>query len=119
MNSILRNKSLLWDAALLGALFAVAAVVLAVGIGKSELFVNNDETRHAMTGVFVADAIYDFPLRDPAGYAKDYYEQYPALALVHWPPLFYAAEGAGFIIGGVSVITARVVGILFWLVLVL
>ncbi len=119
MNSILQNKSPLWDAAFLAALFAVTAVVLAVGIGKSELFVNNDETRHAMTGVFVADAIYDFPVNDPAGYAKDYYEQYPALGLVHWPPLFYAAEGAGYIVGGVSVTTARIVVIVFALTFVL
>ncbi len=38
----------------------------------SEPFFNNDETRHTMTGVFVRDALADFPgsFRDPKAYAE-------------------------------------------------
>ena len=107
------------DLALLVPLLAGAAVVCAIGIGESELYVNNDETRHAMTGVFVADALRDMPLGNPAEYAQEYYERYPALGLVHWPPLFYAVEGIGFLLGGVSVVTAKAVVIFFVLVFVL
>ncbi|MFH1550141.1 MAG: glycosyltransferase family 39 protein, partial [Planctomycetota bacterium] len=49
----------------------------------------------------------------------EYYERYPALGLVHWPPLFYAVEGVGFLLGGVSVVTAKAVVIFFVLVFVL
>ena len=107
------------DLALLVLLLAGAAVVCAIGIDESELYVNNDETRHAMTGVFVADALRDMPLGNPAEYAQEYYGRYPALGLVHWPPLFYAVEGIGFLLGGVSVVTAKAVVILFVLVFVL
>jgi 4-amino-4-deoxy-L-arabinose transferase-like glycosyltransferase len=106
------------DLLLTALLFAVTAGVLSAGIGGSELYVNNDETRHAMTGVFVADAMRDMPLGAPMEYARDYYERYPALALVHWPPLFYVAEGAGFLVGGVSVVTAKWVVIIFALIFV-
>jgi hypothetical protein len=62
---------------------------------NSEPFFNNDETRHTMTGVFVSDAVRDLPasLVDPKGYAIRYYCQYPAVAIVTWPPLFYLVEG--------------------------
>lgn len=61
----------------------------------SEPFFNNDEIKHTLTGVFVADAVRDLPASaaDPKDYAVRYYCQYPALGLVTWPPLFYLVEG--------------------------
>ena len=77
----------------------------------SEPFFNNDETRHAMTGVFVRDALADFPgsFRDPKAYAEGYYVRYPALGLIVWPPFFYAVEGAAMAIFGPSFAVGRCV----------
>ena len=75
----------------------------------SEPFFNNDETRHAMTGVFFRDALCDFPgsVRHPREYAEGYYLRYPALGLLVWPPLFYMIEGLIFSIFGPSFAVGR------------
>jgi Dolichyl-phosphate-mannose-protein mannosyltransferase len=74
------------------AVMLVAHLLTAV---DSEPFFNNDEIKHTLTGVFVADAVRDLPASaaDPKGYSVRYYCQYPALGLVTWPPLFYLVEG--------------------------
>jgi hypothetical protein len=47
-----------------------------------------DEAQHAVIDLFIADALRDLPIRHPVQYAYRYYAQYPALAILHWPPLF-------------------------------
>ncbi len=61
----------------------------------SEPFFNNDETKHTLTGVFVADALRDLPTSaaNPKDYTVRYYCQYPAIGIVTWPPFFYVVEG--------------------------
>jgi Dolichyl-phosphate-mannose-protein mannosyltransferase len=84
------------------------AVLAAVGLlhlitfRQSEPYFNNDEIRHTMTGVFVADSFRDLPqvLADPKGYVVRYYCQYPALGIVLWPPLFYLVEGLAMLVLG-------------------
>ncbi len=76
----------------------VLAVILAAHLfyGRaSEPYFNNDETKHTLTGVFVADALRDLPASaaNPKDYTVRYYCQYPALGVVTWPPLFYVVEG--------------------------
>ncbi len=68
----------------------------------SEPFFSNDETRHTMTGVFMADAMTDMPLslQNPKSYALRYYGQYPAVGLLTWPPFFYIVEGCAMILFG-------------------
>lgn len=73
----------------------------------SEPFFNNDETRHTMTGVFVADALRDLPLSDPKGYAIRYYCQYPGVGIITWPPLFYVVEGAAMLAFGPHFLVGR------------
>ncbi len=95
------------DYLLLAALLAVASFLYCRHIGESELFVNNDETRHAFTGVFMRDFLADSPVTSPARYAREYYEQYPAVAIFRWPPFFYFIEGLFFLVLGISVPTAK------------
>ena len=100
-------------------------ILYAMDISKGELFYNNDETRHAFTGVFIRDLISDLPL-NPLQYTYEYYAQYPALGIIHWPPFFYFVESIFYFIFGISVVSGRMavlffalIGIIFWYKLVL
>ncbi len=101
---------------LLGVI-ALVCLVVTRGISRGELDYNIDEAQHAVTGLFMADAFRDAPLRHPVQYAYKYYAQYPAVAIVHWPPLFYLFEGLSFITLGPSVVAARLTVILFTVLL--
>jgi dolichyl-phosphate-mannose-protein mannosyltransferase len=103
--------------ALLAGTLLLAALVVAHGIRKGEFDYNVDEAQHAVTGLFVADALHDLPLSSPVQYAYHYYGQYPAVAIVHWPPLFYLFEGLSFKIFGPTVMAARLTVLLFALLL--
>jgi hypothetical protein len=101
---------------LIGTL-ALVCIVASRGIGKGEFEYNVDEAQHAVTGLFVADAIRDLPLHHPVQYAYRYYAQYPAVAILHWPPLFYVVEGISFIALGASGFSARLTVMLFTLLM--
>jgi hypothetical protein len=92
---------------------ALVTAVLLRGIHKGEFSENVDETVHASTGLYVASFLHDLPLRHPVQYTYRYYAQYPSLAIVMYPPAFYAVEGVAFLIFGPSVVTARLTIILF------
>lgn len=102
---------------LLAAAVALVCLMAARGIHTGEFDYNVDEAQHAVTGLFMADALRDLPLRHPVQYAYRYYAQYPAVAILHWPPLFYVFEGISFMLFGASVVSARVTVILFAVVL--
>ena len=92
------------------ALPLILLLVLAVHLvmaEPTEPFYNGDETRHVMTGIFVADAITEGGLWHPKEYAERYYAQYPALGLIVWPPGFYAIEGVTMLAFGRTFETAR------------
>ncbi len=100
----------------------VAAILLVcivasrdIRIGEFDYYI--DEAQHAVTGLFVADVLRDLPLRHPMQYAYAYYAQYPAVAILHWPPLFYLFEGLSFLLIGPSVVAARATIIFFSVVL--
>jgi hypothetical protein len=103
---------------LIAAVVTLVCGVVAHGIDNGEFDYNVDEAQHAVTGLFVADAMHDLPLLHPIAYAYRYYAQYPAIALVHWPPLFYVVEGTSFLTLGRSVVAARI-SVLLFLVLLL
>ena len=96
--------------------FALLACHFATGYA-SEPFFNNDESRHTMTGVFVRDALRDFPdsFRNPKAYAETYYVRYPALGLLVWPPLFYGIEGLAMSVFGPSFAVGRALVAVFGL----
>jgi len=101
---------------LLGSI-ALVCVVAARDIRIGEFDYNVDEAQHAVTGLFVADAFRDLPIRHPVQYAYRYYAQYPAVAILHWPPLFYIFEGLSFLVLGPSVVSARLSVLLFCVLL--
>ena len=107
------------DCMLLGGLMVVASFLCCYRIGESELFINNDETRHAFTGVFIRDLIVDFPAASPLGYAREYYERYPAVGVFRWPPFFHAVEALFFMLLGISVPAAKLSVAAFALVFVI
>jgi 4-amino-4-deoxy-L-arabinose transferase-like glycosyltransferase len=76
-----------------------------------------ESSRNALNGAFVLDFIKELPWRDPVGWAKDYYFQYPALTILFYPPLFYLFLAGGYAMGGVSHETALAVMLVFYLVL--
>ena len=82
----------------------------------SEPFYDNDETRNVMTGVFFHDALIDLPVSSPVRYAVDYYLQYPALGILHWPPFFHASLGAFMLAFGTTLLAARVLIVVFSLI---
>lgn len=96
---------------------ALVCIVAARDIRVGEFDYNVDEAQHAVTGLFVADAFRDLPIRHPVQYAYRYYAQYPAVAILHWPPLFYIFEGLGFLVVGPTVVSARAMVLLFCVVL--
>ena len=102
---------------LLLAAIVLVCIIIARDIHTGEFDYNVDEAQHAVTGLFVADALHDLPIRHPVQYAYRYYAQYPAVAILHWPPLFYLFEGLSFMLFGPSVVSARLTVIFFAVVL--
>ena len=108
-----------------GSLLLVVILVLHGLSSIKELGFDEDESRNAVTGLYVADFLSDLPLKHPIDYTYRYYAQYPALGIVHWPPFFHFVEGLMFLIAGRSVEVARLttlcfllVGMYFWFKLV-
>lgn len=101
-----------WRALPLLLILLFVGIIIALDIDKGELHFNSDEMRHAFTGVFMRDLMVDRP-SDPIQYAHFYYAKYPALGVPHWPPFFYAVEGVFFLLFGISVLTSRIVVLLF------
>jgi dolichyl-phosphate-mannose-protein mannosyltransferase len=110
--SLDRHKALRRWLMLMAAILLVCIVVCR-DIQRGEFDYYIDEAQHAVTGLFVADALHDLPLRHPVQYAYAYYAQYPAVAILHWPPLFYLFEGLSFLLLGPSVVAARATVIFF------
>jgi hypothetical protein len=100
---------------LLATTLFLVALVVGHRIAEGEFNINVDESFHAFTGMYVADFLRAFPLAHPVRFTLLYYTHYPAIGLIHWPPFFYVVEGLAFLIGGPSVITARITVLLFTL----
>jgi len=102
---------------LLTSAITLVCTVVCRDIRTGEFDYNVDEAQHAVTGLFVADFIRDLPLRHPIQYTYSYYAQYPAVGIVHWPPLFYVFEGLSFLLLGPTVFAARLTVLLFLVLL--
>ena len=94
------------------AVFILGAVLLWLSAPHDGEFWWSDSPRHALNGVFIKDLVAAFPWRDPAGFAAQYYMQYPALTILFYPPLFYLISAPFFAVMGVSHTTA------LWVVMV-
>jgi hypothetical protein len=98
---------------LLLAVLAWTTLMVAHGISKGEFCYINDESLHAVTGLFFADFLHDLPLTHPIQYTFRFEAQYPALGLLRWPPFFHLVEGAMFLLLGRTVVVARLAILLF------
>jgi len=92
-------------------LIALPVVLHLICVRPVEPVFGGDSNRHVMTSIFFRDFITDGEYTDPKGYAEHYFEQYPALGLLVWPPLFHGVCGVLMLIFGTSADVAR------WLVL--
>lgn len=72
-------------------------------VWHSELADHPDEAAHFITGVMVHDYLANGLGSAPVQFALDYYVHYPKIAIGHWPPAFYAIEGALFLVTGPSI----------------
>lgn len=99
---------------LLLCVLVIATVAILRGISVGEFSYNVDETEHAVTGLYAAGLLHDHPAH-PIQYTYQFYAQYPAIGVIHWPPLFYAFEGLSFLLVGPSVVAARLTILAFTL----
>ena len=88
---IARDRWLPWVTALL-ALAIFAGVQIAGGAYTAEFDAHPDESSHFMTGLMLRDLLVAWPIAHPVTWVEQYYLHYPKVALLHWPPLFHAAE---------------------------
>lgn len=83
-------------------LAAIVLLLFVTGAPTNDAFSWPDAPRHALNGAFLLDFVRDHPLRDPTGYAYNYYAQYPALTILFYPPLFYVLLAIFYALFGVS-----------------
>ena len=83
-------------------LAALPVLLHLIALLPNEPVFNGDANRHVMTSVFFRDFLIDLPLDHPKQYADDYYQQYPALGLMVWPPLFHGVSGLLMTVFGTS-----------------
>jgi hypothetical protein len=91
---------------LLGLLLILGLVHVAA-YKTTEPFFLSDETGHVMTGVFFRDLLRDLPVGSLRDYATRYELQYPALALLIWPPFFHVIEGLFMLVFGPSLAVSK------------
>lgn len=92
-------------------LIALPVVLHLICVRPVEPVFGGDSNRHVVTSIFFRDFIADGQYTDPKAYAEHYFEQYPALGLLVWPPLFHGVCGLLMLIFGTSAEVAR------WLVM--
>ncbi|MEL6364784.1 MAG: glycosyltransferase family 39 protein [Pseudomonadota bacterium] len=102
------------DATAVAMLIAAIGVLYAVGGAPLGAYAWPDSPRHALNGAFVMDFVGDMPLGDPTGYAYTYYEKYPALTILFYPPAFSFLLAPFYAVFGVSHATALAVVFLFY-----
>jgi hypothetical protein len=104
-----RKKVVCLQLGCLGILTAVVffSVPLEAGFGWF------DAGRHAMNGVFYHDMLRDIGFLNPIAYTLDYYQHYPAIAPVIYPPFFSLCQALFFAILGLHAWVSRLTVALF------
>ena len=111
------TASAVGPAAIVAMILVVACLALLLTAPVNGDFWWSDAPRHALNGAFVRDFIAAHPVHDPVRWAIDYYLRRPALTIMFYPPLFYAAEAILFALFGVSHFVAQFTVALFVLLL--
>ena len=76
---------------------------------------HGDMCRYLMNGAFFYDLMKDFPLNHPVQYTLQYFARYPALSIGHHSFLLGLVEAPAYAIFGMSVFSARLVIVCFFL----
>ncbi len=82
------------------AVFGLLAVSLQYfgGAYQAEYNSHPDEAAHFVSSLLVRDYLAEFPWPSPVPWALDYYLHYPKVAIGHWPPGYYAVQGAWWLV---------------------
>lgn len=80
-------------------LFAVTAVAALLLDRRLDMDLGGDpdEPAHAVTSLMVRDYLAGGFLQHPAAFARRYYEDFPKVAVGHYPPLYYLFGGLGLL----------------------
>ena len=73
-------------------LVVVVGLQIASGAYHAEFSGYPDEPAHYVTSLMIHDYITDFKPVSPLGFAWNFYDHYPKVALGHWPPFFYVIQ---------------------------
>ena len=92
----------------LGIILALAALFFLTS-PRDGAFWWSDAPRHALNGIFLKDFVLAAPIRDPIGFAEQYYLRYPALTILFYPPLLYVLSAPFFLVFGDSHLVAQAV----------
>jgi hypothetical protein len=84
---------------------SVVAFQWAAGAYTADFAGNPDEPSQVVSSLLVYDYLVDGFPKQPLRFAEDYYVHYPEVAIGHWPPMFYAVEGAGMLFCSVPIIS--------------
>jgi hypothetical protein len=74
-------------------LLATLTVQIVAGAYASDRDAWSDEASHFMNGLVIRDYVYDAAGRNPLTYATEYYQHYPKIAPMMWPPLYHVLLG--------------------------
>lgn len=72
------------------------------GAWNADLASDPDEPAHAVSALMVHDYLRQGLPGKPVPFAQRFADHYPKVAIGHWPPLFYAAEGGWMLVAGRS-----------------
>ena len=97
-------------------MIALPAAIHLLSVRPVEPVFGGDSNRHVVTSIFFRDFIADGQFADPKSYAEQYFEQYPALGLLVWPPMFHGVCGVAMLAFGTSVTVARLLILLSFIV---
>jgi hypothetical protein len=93
---------------LLLMLALVVGIQVSVGALRSERGLYSDEAAHLMNGLVIRDYVRDGFGQNPLIFARDYYQHYPKIAPLMWPPLFHVLLGGVLLPGWSPTIAALV-----------
>jgi 4-amino-4-deoxy-L-arabinose transferase-like glycosyltransferase len=82
----------------LALFWALAAALVFLSGGTGEWSLEDDEASHFLTGLMVRDYLAALCPWPPLEFATNYHAHYPRIGMGHWPPLFYALQGAWMLI---------------------
>ncbi|MDZ4289338.1 MAG: hypothetical protein U0984_15335 [Prosthecobacter sp.] len=103
----------------------LALAVIAVWAGGgwlSDAAGDPDEPAHAVTSLLVRDFLAGEDWAHPAAFGKEYYKNFPKIAMGHYPPVYYLVAGLVLLlwpkIGALLVLQAALLAALGTLVFV-